>query len=692
MAISNLLKKHIHVHSLSFHVSAVIFGMMFIVGIAVGYISINHTKVAINNLTVRDLITVTRLLAYEVKESGIPLNNENSDKLVYAMGKIANLEGSNYAAIFNPDQELIAAWQAPGDTSFNPNLNISSRNIFNTKNTIHIVNPLINANGQNQGYFVYGYNKDKLNGSIKESSKTLLVVFPVVLFLACLILRSIFVRLVVGPIRGLTDKLAHIVNSGDLTVKIEDFTNEEFNALAQAFRDLTTFLRDMLGSLKNLSMQLSVIVDDVSLAGQAVNSGAVDTQNHTDKTTSVVQQMLTSISELTNNISDVSKNGEQGASAIYQITKANDLVVHNIHTMNSAIAAARAAVKQSTAGINNIAAHIEKLNNDINFTSSSIEVMADTVDAIENTTKETAALSEEVTNNATMGVEAIQKTTAGIGAIKRSSEMAAQTIGHLGNRINDIGSIIHVIEDITKQTNLLALNAAIIAAQSGENGKSFGVVSEEIAALANRTKSSTREIVELIASIQEESQHAIEAMQEDMGSIEEGVRLGQAAEDILHLIETSANQSTAMVQKIAATTLDQADDIREVNASIVNIAKAVKDINNVTTQQANDSNIILTNINNINNLSQQVLNSFSEQASGTKEVSHSINSISHNLSNLNEAQRIQEKEMEQVMKSIELIRKVATIQTESTVKLENTIASIKAQVTDLNNQVRKFKL
>ena len=101
-----------------------------------------------------------------------------------------------------------------------------------------------------------------------------------------------------------------------------------------------------------------------------------------------------------------------------------------------------------------------------------------TINQVETNANETSKLSETVTSDAEIGVNAIKQTIQGIDRIKESSRVAADVIGNLGQKINEIGNILNVIDDVAEQTNLLALNAAIIAAQAGEHEVARASVAE----------------------------------------------------------------------------------------------------------------------------------------------------------------------------------------------------------------------
>ena len=154
---------------------------------------------------------------------------------------------------------------------------------------------------------------------------------------------------------------------------------------------------------------------------------------------------------------------------------------------------------------------------------------------------DTAAISEGVRKDAEMGKEAVEATITGIHEIRRSSRITYEVINTLSERAADIGTILSVIDEVAEQTNLLALNAAIIAAQAGEHGKGFAVVADEIKELAERTSSSTREIAQVIKGVQDETQRAVEAINQAEKSIADGELLSQKSGEALTKIVTGGS-------------------------------------------------------------------------------------------------------------------------------------------------------
>jgi methyl-accepting chemotaxis protein len=293
------------------------------------------------------------------------------------------------------------------------------------------------------------------------------------------------------------------------------------------------------------------------------------------------------------------------------------------------------------------------------------------IDQVQSNANETARLSEEVANDAERGAEAILKTIGEIYRIKESSQEAVAVISNLGSRIDAIGQILNVIDEVAEQTNLLALNAAIIAAQAGEHGKGFAVVADEIKDLAERAGASTKEIADLIKTIQAESKNAISAVERGAQNVDRGVEVSNEAERALKKILESSQKSTNMVRAIARATVEQAKGSKQVTDAIGRIAETVQQIAAATAEQARGSELIMKSGEKMRTISHLVERSSQEQSRGSRQITQSIESISGLVNELTSAHRSQERGSESAMS--------AAAQIEGTARQQD--ASLQALIT-----------
>ena len=160
--------------------------------------------------------------------------------------------------------------------------------------------------------------------------------------------------------------------------------------------------------------------------------------------------------------------------------------------------------------------------------------------------------------------------------VAKSTRETAEKIQALGKSSDRIGHIVGVIDDIADQTNLLALNAAIEAARAGEQGRGFAVVADEVRKLAERTTTATKEIAEMIETIQEETRTAVVAMNSGTVKVDEGVNSAREAGEALQKIINSAQNVQDMISQIATAATEQASATVQVKANMEQIAGLVK--------------------------------------------------------------------------------------------------------------------
>ena len=153
----------------------------------------------------------------------------------------------------------------------------------------------------------------------------------------------------------------------------------------------------------------------------------------------------------------------------------------------------------------------------------------------------------------------------------------AKQIAELGKSSVKIGHIIGVIDDIADQTNLLALNAAIEAARAGEQGRGFAVVADEVRKLAERTTTATKEIAEMIQTVQEETKSAVAAMETGTRQVEAGVQTTSQAGDSLKEIIRMSDNVGEMITQIATAATEQSSASEEINQNIERITTLVRE-------------------------------------------------------------------------------------------------------------------
>jgi methyl-accepting chemotaxis protein len=221
----------------------------------------------------------------------------------------------------------------------------------------------------------------------------------------------------------------------------------------------------------------------------------------------------------------------------------------------------------------------------ITRTSEAVARLADFVQLSASNALRAADVASDALNSSQAGQEAVSQTILGMTRIRDNVQETAKKIKRLGERSQEVGEIVRLIEDIADQTNLLALNAAIQSAMAGEHGRGFAVVSEEIRELAVRVTEATKKIGNIVKAIQGDTYDAVVAMEDSTQEVVKGSQLADEAGHSLQSIRSAVENQAQMIQGIA----NAAGDRKQTAEAVAYAMNQIADITRQTSAASQDA-------------------------------------------------------------------------------------------------------
>ena len=162
------------------------------------------------------------------------------------------------------------------------------------------------------------------------------------------------------------------------------------------------------------------------------------------------------------------------------------------------------------------------------------------------------------------------------------------SIDHIEKSSKDISNIIVKIDKIAAQTDLLALNAAIEAARAGEAGRGFSVVAEEVRKLSSQSAEAAKETAKLIKlSIQ---------------AVAKSRLIADNTAEKLFFVANNVNETTNLIDDIAAATGEQSNAIKQIKDGILQISEVVQSNSAIAEESAAASEELTVQVENLNSM------------------------------------------------------------------------------------------
>jgi methyl-accepting chemotaxis protein len=229
---------------------------------------------------------------------------------------------------------------------------------------------------------------------------------------------------------------------------------------------------------------------------------------------------------------------------------------------------------------------MEQQSGEITSMAGAVEEFSATSLNIADNMGSTQRLAQENAQQTHIGRTSMQEASSSLEQIAGALNSTATVINTLGQRSQEIGGIVGVITAIADQTNLLALNAAIEAARAGEQGRGFAVVADEVRNLASRTREATDEISQMINSIQQETGHAIQTMEQGNRLMQEGLSRNADVASALALIDEQSRSAGEQFAAITTATQEQSSTATVLSSNLQSIAQANREQREVVSNLA----------------------------------------------------------------------------------------------------------
>ncbi len=538
-------------------------------------------------------------------------------------------------------------------------------------------------------FLVTVIERETLTGDLTATRLLLggLALFLAVVGLACAHFLARHVGTTASRLRSEAERIA----GGDLTQGAVVESDDELGELARAFERMAGALRATVGRVAETADGVETAVQAIAEAGGSVAEATSEQTRALDQSRGSMRSVNDEIAGLAQSVHILNGNVEEASSSLLELGAAGEDLNQTASSLAGQVETAGNSIEQMVRSVRSIGDNAEALSGAASETSTSMTQMAASMRDVEANASESARLSSHVVTASESGRERVHQTIAGMDAIREATSTVETAIGGLGSRVQEIGAIIDVIDDVADETSLLALNAAIIAAQAGERGRAFSVVADEISALADRVLASTKEIASLIRGVQDQSSKAVAAIEGGTQRVQQGVELAAEAGVSLEEITVAARDSGVRIQEIVQAVQEQTHAAAHVAELMERVNRGVGGIRSAGEEQERGTEVVMNSTSAVRDVSQQVSRTTEDQARGAARIRDSMESVRDAVDRMHASLDQQSTSCNEMASSLEQIFERTRSNEDAAQRLNEATQALRGQAEALRQDVRRFR-
>jgi methyl-accepting chemotaxis protein len=635
--------------------------------------------------TDRDLTALARVIGGN-SEASLLFNDERAAaETLRALKARASIEA---AVVYDDKGRIFAKYVRPDVKGFAPPPRLSFESTWSRKH-IDLATKIAMGDEQIGSVFIRSDTKD-LNNFLKASIGIVMVVFLISTVL-CWWGAASLRRQIADPLELLVQGSAAMAE-GDLSTEVAFESDDEMGVLASGFNAMVLSLRGLVSRVRENTRYVAQVTGQLASDSAAMEEEASRQEHAVEATAESIDRITSSMHTVNESVESLSETAIETSSAAIEMDSSIAETSSHIDELSNIIDTTASSVVEMTNAIREIARSSDALNRSTDSTAEALELLSGSVRQVESYAQESHELSDDTSKKAEQGMSAVHETVEGMQEIQVSFQGMETIITNLSEKSESIGAVIKVIEAVVEQTNLLALNAAIISAQAGEHGRAFSVVAEEVRSLAERTSMSTKEIAELIESVQGGIESAVAAMGQGATRVDRGVSLSNEAGRMLQEIGESAEQSTRRAKGIVEATRSQAADIDQVGVAMNHVKTIALQLGRGTHEQDAAGAEITRGVEQMAHLGLEVKNAAQEQRRESSLITQSVEIVASRIKEISVETKDQSKRADLIQEALQVFRDVTVGSARRAEQMKGTVAELSDRAKGLEEEIGRFQL
>jgi methyl-accepting chemotaxis protein len=488
-------------------------------------------------------------------------------------------------------------------------------------------------------------------------------------------------------LRGVAQEMA----GGNFDVAPRVFADDEVGQLAGSFGETRSNLRRLLGRVGGSGTTITDGVRVITGGTEMLVARSREQSELTQRSTHAVENVRGGIRDVLQAADTVNDLTHDASARALELQASAEEVARSMDYLFQSVEKTSSSATQMNATMGETSNRTEVLASIGEEVLSFVSEMESTVGELLTSSQSTAELAEQVREDARGGGDAVQRTVEGINATHELTVSTARTMDELQRSVGEISRILNVIEEVANQTNLLSLNAAIIAAQAGEHGAGFTVVSEEIRQLADRTRGSIKEIAAIIKAVQSGSRAAVAKMHEGVTRVTQNVRLAQEAATSLEKIVASAGRSYEMATRISRALGEQSVASGRLHEVTSRMSDHISEINRATSEQARGTQLMAQESERVRDIAAQVKSATEEQSVAGRGITAALERIADDARNMRDLLERQLEETDRIADASRVMLDIARQNDDVAREFDSTMQNLVRSGREFETEVTRFR-